>query len=291
MKQSVVSLGCNFAELWQENMKEWDGTISNRMTDDGCEEAFWQSFLEKKKKQGESYINSYAPKIQQELLALLQPDDRVAEIGPGWGNYTFSTAKHVRYLTCIDSSKSVITFLKEEGNRKQLNNMSFIHEKWEGLAPPQPYDVVFGINCYYRVQDIQDALIKMNNTASRLAIAGMTSGPEKPHYLDLHHEKGYEIKFRRRDYIHLQNILYQLGIMANCKIIELPTTAIYDTYEELIKANSSKILTNHYSTKDIEQALTPYVTQNEGKYEYSYTFHAVLLYWKPVKLFEEIVPS
>ncbi|TYR81467.1 methyltransferase domain-containing protein [Priestia megaterium] len=284
MKISGVPLGCNYLDLWKENMKEWDGNLSDRMIRDEAEEDFWTSFMEKKKQNEEGYINAYAYRIQEELLTLLDQNDHAVEIGPGWGNYTFCTAEKVKHLTCVDSSQSVINFLRDETNKLQLNNVSFVHEKWEQFNRKERYDVVFGVNCYYRIRDIGEALLKMNETASRLVIAGMTSGPEKPHYLDLYKEQGYSIKFRRRDYIHLQNILYQLGIMANCKIIEIPTKAVYDSYESLIKNNVSKIITKDYNKREVEQALSRYVIEKNGKYEYPYTFHAVLLYWKPVNV-------
>lgn len=283
MRNTGISLGCDYIDLWKENMKEWDGTLSNRMIHDKVEEDFWNSFLEKKKQKGEDYLNSYAYRIQEELLTLLNTNDRVLEIGPGWGNYTFCVAENVKHLTCVDSSQSVIAFLREETEKHQLNNVSLLHGKWEHLYMKHCYEVVFGINCYYRIRNIGEALLKINNVASRLAIVGMTSGPEKPHYVDLHKEKGYSIKFRRRDYIHLQNILYQLGIMANCKIIEIPTISIYDSYESLLKDNVSKILTKGYNKREVEKALSQYIIEKDGRYEYSYTFHAVLLYWKPIK--------
>ncbi|WP_046173443.1 class I SAM-dependent methyltransferase [Domibacillus indicus] len=283
MNISGVSLGCDYIELWKERRKEWDGTLSSRMTNDKEEEDFWASFIEKKKRTGGDPVNSYAHRIQEALFELLQPHDRVLEIGPGWGNYTFRTAAHVEQLTCVDSSESVIDFLRKETENRQLHNISFLCEKWEQLTVKQHYDAVFGINCFYRISDIGEAVMKMNRAASRIAIAGMTSGPEKPHYLDLYREQGYSIKFRRRDYIHLQNILYQLGIMANCKIIELPRVAAYPSYEALIQDNVSKILTRDYNRQKVEQALNRYVIEKDGQYEYPYTFHAALLYWKPVK--------
>lgn len=279
-----VPLGCDYIELWKENMKEWDGTLSDRMVHDEAEDGFWKNFLEKKKQDGDSYINSYAYIIQDELAKLFDKDDRVLEIGPGWGNYTFSAAEHVNQLTCVDISQNIINFLREETAKKQLNNVSFINDKWEEISIEQRYDVVFGVNCYYRIREIGEALLKMNQAASRLAIAGMTSGPEKPHYIDLYREHGYAIKFRRRDYIHLQNILYQLGIMANCRIVEIPRIAVYPSYESLLRDNVSKILTPHYSKQIVEQTLSKYVVERNGRIEYPYTIHAALLYWKPIEL-------
>ena len=32
---------------WQEGLKEWDGSISERMINDKAEDEFWQQYLEK----------------------------------------------------------------------------------------------------------------------------------------------------------------------------------------------------------------------------------------------------
>jgi hypothetical protein len=53
MKNFGIPLGCDYIDLWKEKMKEWDGTLSNRMIHDEDEEDFWNSFLEKKKQKGE----------------------------------------------------------------------------------------------------------------------------------------------------------------------------------------------------------------------------------------------
>ena len=119
--------------------------------------------------------------------------------------------------------------------------MELIHDKWESDNKKVKYDVVFGFNCYYRMSEIGHTLLKMNNSAARLAIVGMTTGPEKPHYMELK-QRGYTFNLRRRDYIHILNVLYQLGILADCKIVKLKRKKIYSTYEEVIRDNTTKIL-------------------------------------------------
>jgi hypothetical protein len=261
-------------------MKDHNGNMPKRMIDDEVEEAFWSSMLEKKKQQKP---DPYAQVVQRELLSLLNGDDHVLEIGPGWGNYTFSIADNVQTLTCIDSSKSIVQFLESQAAAKNVHNMKLIHGKWESEKQIEKYSVVFGFNCYYRMFDIGKALLKMNESAQRLAIVGMTTGPEKPHYMDLH-KKGYKINLRHRDYIHLLNVLYQLGIMANCKIVKLQSKKSYLSYEELIQDNTTKILDTNYNGDEVETVINRYVSEKDGKYEYIYPFHAALLYWNPINL-------
>ncbi len=121
----------------------------------------------------------------------------------------------------------------------------------------------------------------MNDSATRLVIAGMTTGPEKPHYMELH-RMGYKINLRRRDYIHILNVLYQLGIMANCKIIKLQSKKSYSSYEELIRGNTTKILDTQYGGYEVEAVINKYISEKKGIYEYVYPFHAALIYWNPV---------
>jgi protein-L-isoaspartate O-methyltransferase len=267
----------DYIELWNEAMIDHNGNIPKRLIDDQTEEAFWTSMLEGKKRHKP---DPYAQIVQQELLPLLNSDDHVLEIGPGWGNYTFAIANKVQKLTCIDSSKSIVQFLESQAIVKGLCNMELIYDKWESEKEREKYDVVFGFNCYYRMHDIGKALLKMNKSANRLVIAGMTTGPEKPHYMELH-QMGYRINLRRRDYIHILNVLYQLGIMANCKIVKLQSRKSYSTYEKLIRDNTTKILNEHYDGHEVETVINKYVTEQDGTYDYVYPFHAALMYWNP----------
>lgn len=270
----------DYIKLWQESMRDVNGNLPVRFQDDEAEEAFWASLLEKKKE----YIpDPYARVVMQELAPLLNSTDHVLEIGPGWGNYTFSLAEHVRKLTCIDSSKSIVQFLEGQAAAKKVGNIELIHEKWENENKKNTYDVVFGFNCYYRMFEIGQALLKMNNSASRLVVAGMTTGPEKPHYMELH-QMGYAINLRRRDYIHMLTILHQLGIQANCKMVKLQSKKTYSSFEQLVRDNTTKILDTYYNKKEVESVLSRYVSEKNGTYEYVYPFHAALMYWYPASI-------
>ncbi|MBV6713244.1 class I SAM-dependent methyltransferase [Paenibacillus chitinolyticus] len=278
-----VKLNTNYKTLWQEGMKDWDGNLPVRMTDDVKEEGFWNAFMKKKEQAG---VDSWVANLRKELIALIDPGEDVLEIGPGWGNYTFEAAEKAGSLTCVDSSESVLAYLKAAAERKGWNHLNFVHAKWEELPKVERADVVFGVNCYYRMQEIDRALLHINNTAKRLGIAGMVSGPERPHYKDIQEQLGCRIKFQRRDYIHLQNLLYELGIDANCKMVNLHKTYAYDTEEELLKDNLSAVLDKEYDRRKAIDLLYSYVREEDGRLIYPHNFKAALLYWKPEKRLE-----
>ncbi|BAQ09712.1 SAM-dependent methyltransferases [Bacillus sp. OxB-1] len=265
----------DFAEMWREGIKDWDGNLPERMVNDDLEESFWEQMMERK-----SGVDAYSLSISEELLTLVGQKDKVLEIGPGWGNYTFSLAQHARHITCVDSSASVLAYLKEESGGKGLTNLDYVHSKWEDFQAEKAYDVVFGMNCFYRMFDIAESMRTIDRAAKRLAIVGMTSGPLAPHYTDLQ-QSGYALKMPRRDYIHLINVLYELGIYANCRIIPLTRTNTYETYDQLLTANRSRFPDDSIDPRVLGEALDRYVVYENGKYIYSYPFHSALIYWTP----------
>ncbi len=271
-------LAIDYEALWQEGMKDWHGQMPERMVNDQLEEQFWAQSIARKKA---GQTDPYAAKIFQEIKKSIQPEDSVLEIGPGWGNYTFPLAKHVRKLTCVDSSESILTYLETCMEDKQ--HVSYLHAKWESLAEDEveAHDLVIGVNCFYRMYEIKSALYHMTRLAKKRAIIGMTTGPIQPHYEILYEKYGYDIKFPRRDYIEFLNLLYEMDIYASCKIIPLERVYEYDSYEQLVTIQSKKILNDTFNRAHVEESLLPFIEEKNGRYYYRHDFHAALVSWEP----------
>lgn len=271
-------LAIDFEKLWQEGMHDWQGQMPKRMVDDTLEEAFWAQSMKKK-----SYkqTDEHAAPIYQAMKQYISPDDTAIEIGPGWGNYTFPLAKDTAALTCVDASESVLTYLSQYF--EEDSNVQFVHAKWEE-AELEPHDLVIGVNCFYRMYNMLEPLKKMNELAKKRAIIGLTTGPIQPHYKVLDEQFGYSIKYPRRDYIEILNMLYQLGIYADCQMLSLERTYMYETKEQLLAAQSKKILDETFEWKHVEQALEPFIEETCDGYCYRHQFYAAILSWTPVKL-------
>lgn len=267
----------NFETLWQEGMHDWHGNMPERMKDDTLEEAFWrQSIAKKIIRQTDVHATLIFEVIQQ----YISPTDEVLEIGPGWGNYTFPLQAYAKKVTCVDSSEAVLDYLKMCFEDAQ--NVDYVHAKWE-QADVKAHDIVVGVNCFYRMYYMLNTLKKMNALAKKRAIIGMTTGPIQPHYEVLHERFGYEIKYPRRDYIQIINMLYQLGIFADCQMLKLERTYHYATKEQLIAAQSKKILSEQFNPQHVEDALQPFITVDAEGYHYTHTFYAAIISWEPVK--------
>ncbi|CAM3594226.1 hypothetical protein GCM10009865_38650 [Aeromicrobium ponti] len=268
----------DFEKLWKEGMLDWHGKMPGRMVDDELEEAFWALSMKKKRYK---QTDEYAKKIYEKMKPYIPENSSCIEFGPGWGNYTFPLSKDVRSLTLVDGSESVLAYLKqyfEDGAPIQ-----FVHSKWEE-AQLEPHDVVIGVNCFYRMYEMNETLKKMNRLAKKRAIIGLTTGPIQPHYVILDEQFGYDIKYPRRDYIMIFNMLYQLGIFADCEMIKLEREHRYDTWQQLYEAQSKKILSPKIDKTHVEASLERFISKEDGQYVYRYPFYAAVISWEPVNL-------
>lgn len=270
-------LAINFEKLWQVGMHDWHGKMPERMIDDSLEEAFWaQSFEKKTLKQ----TDAYATTIFNEMKQHLDVTDSVIEIGPGWGNYTFPLSEMVQHVTCVDSSISVLNYLQT--CLQNQSNLSYVQGKWEEVSNSiTQHDIVLGVNCFYRMYHMLDSLKSMNRLAKKKAIIGLTTGPIQPHYELLSEKYGYDIKYPRRDYIEIVNMLYQLGIYADCKMIPLMREYVYDSEEDLVKAQSKKILDTNFKTSHLLDSLSPFTKETSRGIVYEHEFYASIISWNP----------
>ncbi|WP_404328461.1 methyltransferase domain-containing protein [Mesobacillus maritimus] len=270
-------LEIDFEKLWKEGMFDWHGKMPDRMVDDELEEAFWTQSMKKKK---DKQTDDYAKKIYEKIKQQIPQEASCIEIGPGWGNYTFPLRQDVKRLTLVDRSESVLSYLKQYFENDA--SVQFVHSKWEE-AKVEPHDVVMGVNCFYRMYEMNATLQKMNALAKKRAIIGLTTGPIQPHYVVLDEQFGYDIKYPRRDYISIVNMLYQLGIYANCEMLKLEREHRYDTLAQLYEAQSKKIRSLQFDMADVKASLEPFIAIEDGQYVYRYPFYAAIISWEPVK--------
>jgi hypothetical protein len=80
------------------------------------------------------------------------------------------------------------------------------------------------------------------------------------------------------------NMLYQLGIYANCELLKLEREHRYDTWQQLYKAQSKKILSFEFDKAHVEASLERFISREDGQYVYRYPFYAAVICWEPVKL-------
>ncbi len=268
----------DYSTLWEQAIHQEDGSCSPRTESDEVEQNFWASFMGQKS----GYTpDEYSKPIASFVTGLLRESGikSVLEIGPGWGNYTLPIAGACPNLTCLDLSPDVLDYIRRIASENGYHAVKTICSKWETCILQEPFDAVFGYNCFYRMRDLKASLKKINNSAQKLCVVGMTSGPEQPFLVDFQKEQGLDIRFDRLDYIYFTNTLYNMGIDVNCQIIPLEKEYSYNSAEEMLKSETGRIQNPEFNQVAILEILSRYFKFSNGKYRFRHAFNGAVLYW------------
>ncbi|MDC7951243.1 class I SAM-dependent methyltransferase [Methanomassiliicoccaceae archaeon COG_1] len=267
----------DFGSIWRTMQKNTDGTENARNLNDDAERDFWRGFM-----RGQSMLGAddYSRQVMSEVCSILgeRRYGSILEIGPGWGNYTFDLAEHCDALTCVDISPDVLKYIRTEGKAQGLS-ISTVNRKWEDYDGEQS-DVVFGFNCFYRMKDIESCLSKINAKGRLLRIIGMTSGPEQEFLIDFEEELGLPVRYNRLDYIVLLNILYQLGIDCNVRIVDLKKEYVFPSTDAAARKFAGRIMTPNYDIECLKKIMRRYLRKGEdGMLHYTHRFKGAVIYW------------
>ena len=183
-----------------------------RWRDHAAEEAFWRDYAPGYDERSPLAQRADAPVA--DLLALLRPDDRLLEIGPGSGAFTRRIAGHVAEIAGVEPSTAMRAELLRRWEPRFGSPPRLWPCRWEE-APELESDVVLGCNAFYRMEDIAASLSKMQRCAARCVVLVQSVGA--PHAPPLHVRLDGRLLERERAHA-LSDVLDELGIVHRLRL-------------------------------------------------------------------------
>ena len=219
----------NWNELWKvaRSSSPW------KRTTDGPAGSFWDG---RAKQFNESMMQSKERSLKQIAKINLAPKYTVLDVGAGTGRLAIPIAKQVKSVTAVDPSGGMLACLQENMGREAVTNIRCINKQWEDIelgedCDIEPHDVVIASHSLSML-DMQEALAKMNAAATKSVYLFTFAG----RWMDggLSEEICGEKRHSWSDYIHLCNILHDMGIYADVEIWDSEFEQRYDSLDEAV---------------------------------------------------------
>lgn len=122
------------------------------------EDRFWDKLAERYASQPIADEAAYQRKLQI-TRDYLRPDMDVLEFGCGTGGTAILHAPHVRHITAIDFSASMLAIARRKAAETGVGNLSFEQADITSFAAPQgSFDVILGLSILHLLAD-KDAVI------------------------------------------------------------------------------------------------------------------------------------
>lgn len=122
------------------------------------DEKFWDKLAERYARQPIADEAAYRTKLQT-TQGLLRPDMNVLEFGCGTGGTAIIHAPHVRQITAIDFSESMLAIARSRAAEAGISNIRFEQADIASfVAPDGSYDVILGLSILHLLAN-KDAVI------------------------------------------------------------------------------------------------------------------------------------
>jgi len=173
----------------------------------------------------------------QELLNIMDFNgcETFLDIGCGVGNISLLVADKFKKVYTLDFSKVMLKMLKNEADKRNINNIETINLSWEDDWSSVPKSDIVLASRSMEVADMKDALKKLNEKANKRVYLTYKVGGSFVND-DILNFIGKKIH-KKPDFIYTINILYQMGIMPTLNYIKSEgRKKQYDSEESFVKS-------------------------------------------------------
>jgi len=200
--------------------------------DPRVDRAFWERIAPR---YHQECLAARVPEIVERVLRWIAPQDTVLEVGAGTGGFTLPIARRAALVSALDYAPAMLRVLAENTRRAGLGNVCLIEGDLE-VAPLERHDVVLAANALYRVADARATLERLLAAARKRLLVVWSVGRAQ-RWERAARELVAPGRYRAGpDYIHLLDVLYDLGADAEVELVATSFSREYADEEEAVAA-------------------------------------------------------
>lgn len=237
---------------------------------------FWDDVANRKNEDVQSLADLTCKQLEN---IKLNPEDTLLEIGPGYGRLTIPLAKIAKLVTVIEPSRKMLEILRESACANGLQNISYINKRWEEVEIGKDvteHDVVLA-SFSLLVADLKSALEKIDLAATKAAYVFLSAEswiPECVQKIVL----GESITILS-DHIIVYNLLHDLGIAANVRIMEYELRKRFTTIGEAAKEFAEAYALSESKIDLLKDSLRSLLIEDSEGFWYKRRKKVAMVWW------------
>lgn len=177
--------------------------------------------------------NKYTGVLLDKVQRHLDKHSTVLDIGAGTGAFALPLARLVKAVTVVEPSAEMLARLHRN---MDTTNIRIINKHWEDVDIKEigRYDLVLAAHSLYGIVDIETELKKMLAAANGRFCFIIRVGRQNFYADTWRRFKGEEFH-SPPGFIHLYNLLYELGLAANVEMVQTSRDQVYLNIEQAVK--------------------------------------------------------
>src|SRR5436309_9106795 len=188
----------------------------------------------------------------------------VLDVGAGTGRFTLALAPLARHVTAVEPNATMLNYLRQDAGEQ--GNISLLQTTWQDAPDDLGADIVICSHVLYPIMEIEPFLAKLRAATRRACFLSM-----RANHIDSvtghlwRHFHGDERRLPP-SYIHVLDVLFEMGIYANVEIVKLPLSMSFPSLEVAVDEMTEQlILADDEKTRaELRQLLEAWLVEREG---------------------------
>jgi len=204
--------------------------------------------------------NDYVARVLPRLLAYVDAESRVLEIGPGSGAFTLPLARAVHHIVAFEPSAAMRRVLESKLADAAIANVRVIprpiEEGWAELDGT--FDLAFASHSLYNIEPIDQVVSQLVRLARRVVIL-MGTGDEVEWQRALYLQFRGAPRVLPASFREFYPLLMEMGIYADVEILPTSFNYVYDSEDALLDDWQPRLQVDAARRDELRAALARYV--------------------------------
>jgi len=136
----------------------------------------------------------------------------------------------------------MMDFLRQDAAAKELKNISYVQATWQEAPDDLEADIVICSHVVYPIRDIEPFLLKLHKASHQgcyiYARASHIDALTAHLWRHFHHDK----RCMPPSYIHVLDVLFEMGIFTNVEIVSLPSSLRYPSLDIAVTEMTEQLI-------------------------------------------------
>ncbi len=164
------------------------------------------------------------------------------DVGAGTGRFSLALAPQVDHIIAVEPSAAMMDFLRQDAADKDLRNISYVQTTWQEAPDNLQADIVMCSHVVYPIRDIEPFLSKLHKATHQGCYIYARATHIDALTADLWRHFHHDERCMPPSYIHVMDVLYEMGIFANVEIVSLPPSLRYPSLDVAVTEMTEQLI-------------------------------------------------
>jgi SAM-dependent methyltransferase len=176
------------------------------------------------------------------LCDIVTPQTSVLDVGAGTGRFSLALAPQVDHIIAVEPSAAMMDFLCQDAIDKDLRNITYVQTTWQEAPDNLQADIVICSHVVYPIRDIEPFLLKLQKATHQVCYIYARATHIDALTADLWRHFHHNERCMPPSYIHVLDVLYEMGIFANVEIVSLPPSLRYPSLDVAVTEMTEQLI-------------------------------------------------